>query len=337
MPRPTSRDTDTPDHDSFLDIVANMVGILIILVMLVGVRVKNAPVTAAIPAPEVPAERQLQEELTAEQSIRGDVLKVADEIRDLQTETIVRGRQRDALATMVAAFEHEIESRRSQLDAGSQADFDLRRKLSEARVRLEQIERQRAQTEAAHSEPVLVESYPTPLSQTVEGREAHVQVRGGQVAFIPLDQLVEALRSDAGRQKYKLLDQPELTDTVGPVGGFRLKYVIRRHDMTPEMAMETGRGGSYAQLERWTLIPVSSQLGEPVDVALAEGSEFRQALSKYRPARSTITIWTYPDSFGSFRKLKKALYSEGFSVAARPLPHDIPISGSPEGSKSAKQ
>ena len=34
-------------HDSFLDIVANIVGILIILVMVVGVRARNAPVQAS--------------------------------------------------------------------------------------------------------------------------------------------------------------------------------------------------------------------------------------------------------------------------------------------------
>jgi hypothetical protein len=85
------------------------------------------------------------------------------------------------------------------------------------------------------------------------------------------------------------------------------------------------------------LVPVSSQLGEPVDEALAEGSEFRQAVSKLRPGRETITIWTYQDSFASFRRIKKALYELGFSVAARPLPVGIPISGSPEGSKSAAE
>ena len=36
MPRPTRQNADAPGHDSFLDIVANMVGILIILVMVAG-------------------------------------------------------------------------------------------------------------------------------------------------------------------------------------------------------------------------------------------------------------------------------------------------------------
>ena len=40
-------------HDSFLDIVANIVGILIILVMVVGVRARNAPVQASPVADDV--------------------------------------------------------------------------------------------------------------------------------------------------------------------------------------------------------------------------------------------------------------------------------------------
>jgi hypothetical protein len=168
-------------------------------------------------------------------------------------------------------------------------------------------------------------------------QEIQFQLLGGRIAAIPLDELVQALKQNAQQERYRLLGLPELTDTIGPVGGFRLRYTLERHDVSAETAMLTGQRGSYARLRRWTLIPVSSQLGEPVDAALAEGSEFRRALSELRPGRETITIWTYQDSFGSFRQIKKELYGLGFSVAARPLPLDVPISGSPEGSKSAAE
>lgn len=41
MTRRSPRENDQPGHDSFLDIVSNIVGILIILVMVTGVRAKN--------------------------------------------------------------------------------------------------------------------------------------------------------------------------------------------------------------------------------------------------------------------------------------------------------
>jgi hypothetical protein len=55
------------------------------------------------------------------------------------------------------------------------------------------------------------------------------------------------------------------------------------------------------------------------------------------PNRYTITIWTYPDSFDEFRKLKKILYQQGYAVAGRPLPEGMPIGASPSGSKSSAQ
>lgn len=331
-----NQDAQAPGHDSFLDVVANMVGILIILVMVVGMRVKNAP-PAAVPGRAALADPELQEDRATEASVRDEVLRLAERIRNVQAETLTQSRRRDFLAATVATLQEEIRARREQMDAEARENFDLRRALSEAKARLQQLERELHQAQVVQREPIRIESYPTPLSQTVEGEEVHFQLRGGQIVVIPLEPLIAELKQDALRQKYRLLDLPELTDTVGPIGGFRLRYTFERYDVPPDIAAETGRGGSFARLKQWTLIPVSSQLGEPPEMALAEGSEFRKALSKLQPGRATITIWTYPDSFAAFRKIKKELYHLGFAVAARPLPHGTPIRGSPEGSKSAAE
>lgn len=48
-------------------------------------------------------------------------------------------------------------------------------------------------------------------------------------------------------------------------------------------------------------------------------------MSSRVPAETVVTAWVYPDSFGEFRKLKTALYREGFLAAARPLPPEILI------------
>jgi hypothetical protein len=336
MHRSTQDHADAPGHDSFLDIVANMVGILIILVMVMGVRVKNAP-RVAIPGDGEQMTSELAEDQATEQSLRDEVLRAAAEIRDLQQETLVQRRRRDTLAVLELALEQKIQASREEMDAETQELFDLRRSLPQSKLQLEQLDLQRTQAENTQPETIVVESYPTPLSQTVSGREAHFQLSGGRIALIPLEPLLAQLKQNAQRQKHKLLELPEFTDTVGPLGGFRFRYTFERYDVSTETAVLTGRSGSYARLRRWTLIPVSSQLGEPVDLALAEDSEFRQAVAKLRPGRTAITIWTYQDSFGSFRRLKKELYKMGFSVAARPLPLGVPISGSREGSRSAAQ
>jgi hypothetical protein len=336
MPRPVPQDADSPGQDSFLDIVANMVGILIILVMVVGLRAKNAPV-AAISSGRSPLAAELENEQAVERALYTEVLTAEDQIRGLQEETLRQRRNRDALSLLATAAQQELDARRGQMDAEQQGFLDLGNQLRESRRELEGLQRRQAVLEGARPEAIVIESYPTPLSRTVIGHEAHFQLAGGRIVEIPLDELVEQLKQSAERQKYKLLEMPEFADTVGPLGGFRLRYNFRRYEVSPETAMQTGRGGSYGRLERWTLIPASGQLGEPVDEALAEGSQFRQAVAKHRAGRDTITVWTYEDSFASLRKVRKELYVLGFSVAARPLPLGVPIAGSPEGSHSAAE
>ena len=335
MRRPVAQHSEPVNGDSFLDIVASVVSIMIIMVVMEGTRIKNAPVKLEIPA--TPAMTAFEKDLSAEQSLRGDIVKVTEEIGNLEQETAVRGMQRDMLATMVTAVEQKIQQQRQQLGGAKGTDFDLARNLSESRTQLEQLVSQREQAENASAAPIVVESYPTPISRAVDGPEAHFLLTNGRVVFVPVEPLLEQFQSQAKRQVYKLMDQPELSDTVGPVGGFRLRYTLERHDISPEQAHETGRGGSYARLQKWTLIPTSSDLGEPVRLALQEGSEFRQALAKILPGRTTITIWVYPDGFDGFRQIRKELYRLNYTIAARPLPPGTPISGSPDGSKSAAQ
>jgi hypothetical protein len=333
MPRPIQQHSEPVNSDSFLDIVASVVSIMIIMVVMEGTRIKNAPVKVSIP--ENPVAVELRKELATEQSMRGDVLKAAEEIQSLQQETARRGAQRDVLATVASAVEHKIQERRKQLDGAKQADFDVARSLSESRFQLEQLSQQRKQVENAPAPPVVIESYPTPISRAVDGPEAHFVVTNGRVAFVPIEPLLQEFQAQAKRQVYRLRDEQEFTDTVGPVGGFRLRYTLERHDVTPEDS--GGRGGSYARLQKWTLVPVSSDLGEPVRLALESGSEFRQELKKILPGRTTITIWVYPDGFDAFRQIRKELYRLNYTIAARPLPPGTSISGSPEGSKSAAQ
>jgi len=335
MPRPIPQHGEPVNGDSFLDIVASVVSIMIIMVVMVGMRIKNTPVTVAIPAN--PATKELEKEVAVEQSLRGDVQKITEEIRTVQQEAARRGLQRNMLATMVTAVEQKIQERRQTLDTAKQADFDLARGLSESKMQLEQVNRQAEQAADTPGEPIVVESYPTPISRTVDGPEAHLLISNGRVVFMPLEALLEEFQSQAKRQVYKLLEQPELTDTVGPVEGFRLRYTLERHDTSAEEFKATGRGGSYARLRRWSLVPTSNDLGEPVRLALEQNSEFRGTLAKILPGRTTITIWVYPDGFDAFRQIRKELYRQGYTIAARPLPTGEVIAGSPDGSKAAAQ
>ena len=324
-------------HDSFLDIVSNIVGILIILVMVTGLRVKNLPADSTPDASVESAAAALENDQATELSSRRDLAEAEAEVRNLQLQATVGQRQRAELAAAVDAWQKKIDSARDRLDADGRADFELRLGLAQARSQLDSLDHEQTMVETAPAAPILVESYPTPISTTVEKGEIHFQLKSGRVAFIPLEPLLEDFKEDARRKAYKLRDLPEMTDTVGPRGGFRLRYTLERYEVPMETQLAAGRSGAVARLKRWTLIPVSGELGEPVDAALAEGSRFRQVLAGHRPGETTITIWTYQDSFADFRRLKKELYHVGFPTAGRPLPDGNPIGGSPEGSKSAAQ
>ena len=335
MPRFAKEHTEAVNPDSFLDIVASVVSIMIIMVVMEGSRIKNAPIQAAIQGDPLTA--VLENDLREEKSLMGDILGSAEETEHLKGEAAARCLQRDMLATTVAALGQKIESHRRQLDEQKLQRFDLARSLSESRFELDQLERARRQAETAESAPIVVENHPTPISRLVDSNEAHFQLSGGSIIHIPLEELLQEFQADSRRKSYKLLELPEITETIGPVDGFRLKYTLERRDITPEEAKATGRMGSYVQLKKWTLIPVVDALGEPPETALGADSAFRKALGKLRPGQHTITIWTYEDSFDAFRQVRKELYRLGFTTAARPLPSGQPISGSPDGSKSAAQ
>jgi hypothetical protein len=332
-------ETEAVNADSFLDIVASVVSIMIILFVMTGLKIKNTPVevAAAMSAASARTGTEMAGDLAAERAMREEVLTTARQVQDVQRQAILTQQERDMLATAVAAIQRQTQGTREQLSAESQQDTDLERGILDARLRLSDLESQRRTIEAAPAAPVAIESYPTPLSRAVEGHEIHFQLRRGRLALIPLDALIQDLKTDFEHKLYKIRDLPEMTETVGPEGGFRMRYNVERVDTPPEEAMKTHHGGSYARFKLWTLIPSSDDLGETLDEALRADSRFHQVLGNPRTKSSTITIWVYPDSFDAFRALRKELYLAGFPVAARPLPEGKPIAGSPEGSKSAAE
>ncbi len=339
MPRPNIQHGEPVNGDSFLDIVASVVSIMIIMVVMEGMRIKNTPVkpaaVAAVATRVIP--RALRNELATEQSLRADILKLADETANVERVAAARGMERDVLATAIAAAEHEIADRRQKLDGAKRADFDLARSVAASRAELDEVDRQQTRIEtSAGKPPVVVESFPTPISRAVDGPEAHLLIAHGRVVFIPLEPLLELMQTQARREAYKISDQQDLTDTVGPVAGFRLRYTLVRNDVPIEKARDS-RPGSYIRLQSWTLIQPDNEPGEPVRLALQDDSDFRLALRKVVPGHTAITIWVYPDGFDAFRQIRKELYQLGYAVAARPLPVGQSIAGSADGSKSAAQ
>ena len=96
-------------------------------------------------------------------------------------------------------------------------------------------------------------------------------------------------------------------------------------------------GQIYRNIENFDKAALEENLGEDFETAMRDDSLFSQAIRRLDPNDVTISIWVYPDSFGQFSKLKRYLYEKGFLCAGWPLPEDQPISGSPNGFRTAAQ
>jgi len=323
------------DHDSFLDIVANIVGILVILVMVVGVRARQAPGTPQPAAAGQSAENALAEPLSLAGSLEQSVLALRNDAVQVAQSRLMREQERQYLAVLKQSAEQELEQRRAALTAEQREQFDARRRLGDARAKLAEIEQRRIHL-AGTEPPVEIKNYPTPLGRTVFGREVHFQLLRDHVAWLPVDELIEDAKSEARQKIWKLDGLPEATEVVGPREGFRLRYTLEKADL-PAEDRAAGRSGYVIRSKKWELIPVTSSLGEPLAAALSAPSKFNSVLSRFDPQQTTVTLWTYPDSFDAFRKLREELHRRGFATAGRPLPEGMPIGGSPHGTRSSAQ
>ena len=322
--------------DSFLDIVASVVSVMIIMVMMTGLKIKNTPPDVPPTCEVARAGGDLVQKRHEEQTLRGDVEKIATEMQAVQTETAKRQHERDILVLATTGLDQQLRGARQSAAQQSPPDGRLAAQVIDARNRLEILNREREAIEKSPPPSAEIESFTTPLGRTVDGREVHFQLSRGRIAYVPLNELVEKAVVDFKRKAYKLSERPELIDTVPPEQGFRLTYTIRLRPPTMEEIRDSGSQRPKIE-DRVVLTPVADNLGETIDEAFRPGSQFRQFLADRRAKDATVTLWTYPDGFDDFRRVKKELYRLGFPVAARPLPEGVPISASSTGSKSTAE
>lgn len=398
-------------QDSFLDVVSNIVGILIILVVIVGAQVKNGLTSSRmreirdaqsvqngekisesrseseiskseLPESELPEDVGLEDALSSLASevktegvlektpqvqaeaqrkeaslpdVKAQKKKLLAEMKEsaqnlektiaerMEKERIVADvrLQRDRMEaekTVFAAECVQIETRLKLVQKEmetftNEKDVENREKLllSQESVtcdrqiaELEARKRTLAEQQKANGGPKKIVHKETPIIHSVDGREFHYIVDRGRIMYIPMDVLVKELERRMPAMIPTLVQNGVRTETLGPYDGFEMRTEARL------------AGGSVGL--RWKLVPPEiEENGETVADALKPGSKFMYTLEKIDPEKDIVTFWIYPDGFPSFPLLKDAVYRLGFSIASRPLPEGMPISGSPEGQKSVAQ
>jgi hypothetical protein len=358
--------------DSFLDVIANIVGILIILIVIAGLRVGKAPVVlksktedpAATPMqaavePEPPAVAASAIVQTPELPLRDPVVaprpvplspELLGRIRSLEAK-LLKSR---ATAQSLAADSERVTSRRQeverQLQQKTQEIEATDKALQAAREQIARDSQNLARTQGeylnlqwrlqhAKSEQTTVKTVEhrlTPISRVVDGKELHFELRGGRVAHVPLEELLERLRTQVKRQQDWLMKSGRHQGQVGPVKGYVMRYVVERQQLSVIDELRHGSGMVRIGISEWQLAQTEAAVSESLEEAVRVDSAFQQALRGI-DGNTTLTFWVYPDSFGLYRGLQQAAHLEGYTVAGRPLPFGVPIAGSPQGSRSAGQ
>lgn len=330
-----------PGQDSFLDVITNIVGVLILLVLVVGLRssraVANSGHATALAAAQAVEQEKLRDAFRTAANTESEVVDLVRRSEHHRQETLLREQERLWLAETVAEHQLEVTARRAKLNENEQRDFDLRRKLVEAQMKLDALTREQVALLAEEPEVEKIECQPTPLARTVTGKEIHVQLCDDYVACIPTDELIKLMYDDFDQNSWRLKDEDEMVRTIGPIDGIRLQYCFIKKDVVARGRNGVVASGKAAEFQGFFLLPDHTPLGEPATDAMAAGSEFRRHLQQVDATRTTITIWTYPGNYERLRELRRLVRELGFQVAIRPLPTGKPIGFSPTGSKSVSE
>jgi hypothetical protein len=339
--------------DSFLDVVANVVGIIIrlILVVWIGARSYSSIQQEAVPPEPPPAVAEddaepsdepdpLTGELAAERkqlaeaeaALRRQLAQldlVREKVQLTDRDLAQLAERRRALADDRAGIERGSQEAKKSAQATALSADELRERL---RRLTEEVKAVQAQPSAKK-----VVRYRTPVSKPVEAEELLFECNKGRVTFIDIGALVDDVKRGMREKGEALRTTWEVTDVVGPVGPFQLRYTLERErDSFPGATPDTI--GSYRYgLSAWYVEPVTEVRGETLEQALKPTSEFRQIADHLDPQYAAVTFWVYPDSFSLYRQLRDYLYERELVVAGRPLPEGAHIASTRHGTVSRGQ
>ena len=314
----------------FLDIVANLVGILIILVVVVG-----AQATVVWQKPNDSEKHQAELEEVANLTERK--YEEFESIRLENHELRGKLREEEAINQQLETIRHQIlvalESRRreidlqtSKLNQAQQASLIAENQVRELQNKIKQVRYETAAVDE-NLKPTLetIEHFPTPIARTVFSDEVHFRIKDGRIVYVPLDELVDSMKRNLRLNLDQIRNAENTTDLVGPINNFQLRFET-------ELIRDPQTGGKLGvQLKRFELLPVNAQIGEEIQNALTSGSGFRRRLRQRVPEKTTISLWVYPDAYYDLEKVQSWLRESGFQTACWPLKYEGLIGGSPQG------
>ncbi len=341
----------TTGQDSFLDIVANLVGILIILVVVVSAQASAAPepVTPNTALAERVAELEEENSRSADSVAKMEIDNHQLEARIIQENRLAMqlANQRHEMLIQLEIVRQEMSKQRAaneqkldSIDAKhkqvlrKQIEFEAKKRFFERE--LEDLARETNAVQASTPKIEVIDHFPNPIAKTVFNEEVHFRLAEGLISYVPMDELISVMKSEWKVKAEKLKQSDRTIETIGPVANYRMQYelvaeTVKQNTQYGEM------GRKSVRFKQFSIQPLARQFGETVENALRDGSDFQKALSRLEPRKTTVSIWVYPDGYADHNKIKSWLHEQGFQMASWPLGFGKKISGGPQGFKTSAQ
>ncbi|MEQ8849875.1 hypothetical protein [Botrimarina sp.] len=332
---------EIPGGDSFLDVVANIVGILVLLVVVVGVRAGREAFTPRVEIPASPNERLAETESEIERLARRigeherDVSDLRSQVRSVATDAQNREHVREAGALYVTKLRAELDDARAALSEGDREKLDVHTALAQAGRRLDELEAQRIALATVEPEPEVetVEISPTPI---VDGRATDTvsfRLKGKRLVYVPLDEITNELKSKLQPPTITNPSRPVTTrHKVGPLEGFGGEAEIAW-----SVQAVGPRVGIQVTLSQMVLREVVPLRGESLEEAFSPTGQTRSRLELLDPKEHVVRLIVYADSFESAPEVSQRFRDEGFRVAQSLKSDGSPIGFSSNGHDAVTQ
>jgi FtsZ-binding cell division protein ZapB len=325
--------------DSFLDVVANVVGIILRLILVAWVGARSYKVIvpalpppaltqeeiAELPDPQDPLSPEVERERRELAQTQARLLEQLKEWQKLRQDSTLTAEELARLTSHAREVEGEKKGLEEKSKQESHSVQVVALSLAEIRQRSQHVI---AEIEALRKAPPLKQTlrYRTPVSHPLQSEELLFECRRGRVALIDIGGFLEDVqRTLQGQGGEALRNTRQYSGVTEPIGPFRLRYALELEGLgsKPDCA--------------WEVEPVTPDRGEALEAALAPGSEFRRIIDSIEPAQTAVTLCVYPDSFALYRKLRDFMHERDIVVAGRPLPEGAGISASRHGTASRGQ
>ncbi|HEX6963428.1 MAG TPA: hypothetical protein VF175_16290 [Lacipirellula sp.] len=336
-------DDALPGQDSFIDVVCNMVGILIVLVVIVGIRATAAKTppkdaeAAAVRATPASFQSATDESLAALRdaefealSAQRDVAEAVERVEDLAAQSLLVDAQRQQLMLLKTTVEQEIAERREKLSEEDRRQFDVQREIAEAEIRLHQLTQEQIAVSSLPANVEKIECVPTPIAKEIDDEEiVYVLLKNKRLAVVPVaDLMAEVERRGPDYLRNGLNHRNYAEESFGPVDGFRMRLILARREAGAHIPGTPHDPRAHAAPELQMIAaftPLSESTGQTVEQALLPDSAFMRALRAKRTATPVVFVWVYGDSYAELRALKRELWKSGTPLALRPVPDGEPI------------